>query len=307
MSAGRRRRRGDGHGLVRRAALVAGILAGAPLAACSSAPTAGAPPGSGGASGTGGAPVLSDAGASSGGAGGATIDAPAVDAPSADDVAPSADAPAAGGEAGADGHPSLPALVKILVLGSSNETDTCWRAFLWQKLRAAGVTSFDFVGRFTTGPDCGVPGYDKDVEAQPGTIITGFSANDFATRFKAHPPDIVLVHVGGADARNGVPIPKILSAYTLAVEQARLVNPNVIFFVAQHTPQVPPTGIAELNAAIPGWAQQISTAASPVSSVDLYSGIVPATDQSDGTHLNVAGSQKVAGWWLTALLPLLKP
>ncbi|MEA2696492.1 MAG: hypothetical protein QOI66_763, partial [Myxococcales bacterium] len=34
---------------------------------------------------------------------------------------------------------------------------------------------------------------------------------------------------------------------------------------------------------------------------------VPATDQSDGTHLNTAGSQKVADRWLAVLLPLLKP
>jgi lysophospholipase L1-like esterase len=41
--------------------------------------------------------------------------------------------------------------------------------------------------------------------------------------------------------------------------------------------------------------------------VDLFTGIVPATDQSDGTHLNDAGSQKVAGWFLEVLLPWFKP
>lgn len=201
----------------------------------------------------------------------------------------------------------LMGLVKIMVIGSSNETDTCWRAFLWQKLRAAGVTSFDLVGRMKVGPDCGVAGYDKDVEAQAGTIFTSFSANDFATKFKANPPQIVLVHVAGADARNGTPIPQILKAYSLAVDQARLVNPEVTFFVAQHTPQVPPTGIAELNAAIPGWAAGISTPQSYVAAVDLFSIIVPSADQSDGTHLNISGSQKVADAWMAKLLPLLKP
>jgi hypothetical protein len=277
--------------------------------ACSQAPGATAPPADGGGDGAA-----------------ATDQTTAPDSPGAHDDAPPATMDALGGNdqapalpetgsgkdadsTGTDGVGDRPlmGLVKILVLGSSNETDTCWRAFLWQKLRAAGVTNFDFVGRNNTGPDCGVPGYDKDVEAQSGTIITSFSANDFAVRFKANPPQIVLVHVGGADARDGVPIPKILSAYSLAVEQARAVNPQVIFFVAQHTPQVPPTGISELNAAIPGWAAQISTAASPVAAVDLFTGIVPATDQSDGTHLNAAGSQKVADRWLAVLLPLLKP
>jgi hypothetical protein len=86
-----------------------------------------------------------------------------------------------------------------------------------------------------------------------------------------------------------------------------MVNPKVMIFVAQHTPQTPNTGIVELNAALPGWAMQISTPESPVATVDLYTGIVPATDQSDGTHLNIAGSQKASGWWLNVLLPLFKP
>jgi len=211
-----------------------------------------------------------------------------------------------GGEAAA-GRPPFQGVAKILILGSSNETNTCWRAFLWQKLRAAGVMNFDFVGRFNTGPDCGVPGYDKDCEAQAGTIYTSLSANELATRFKTNPPDIVLVHIAGADARNGTPIPKILDEHTLMVQQARMVNPKVMIFVAQHTPQTPNTGIVELNAALPGWAMQISTPESPVATVDLYTGIVQATDQSDGTHLNIAGSQKAAGWWLNVLLPLFKP
>jgi acyl-CoA thioesterase-1 len=273
------------------------------LASCSASTGGGA----GGGSGAGPADA-----SSSGGAGGA-LDAqtPARDAP----ITEADSQPATAGDANvvevaaaADGPKGpLAGVVKIMVLGSSNETGTCWRAFLWQKLRAAGVMSFDFVGRTSVGPDCGVAGYDKDVEAAPGTIITGFSAADFAVRFKANPPQIVLVHVGGADARDGVPIPKILSAYSLAVQQARAVSPHVMFFVAQHTPQQPPTGIGELNAAIPGWAMQISTTDSPVSSVDLFTDIVPATDQSDGTHLNDAGSQKVADRWLAVLLPLFKP
>jgi acyl-CoA thioesterase-1 len=213
------------------------------------------------------------------------------------------------GAGGASGGPKFTGstVAKIMVLGSSNETRTCWRAFLWQKLRAAGVMNFDYVGRTVVGPDCGVMGYDKDVEAAPGTIITGFTASDFATRYKANPPDIVLVHVGGADAREGIAISKILGAYTLAVEQARLVNPHVAFLVGAHTPQQPMTGILELNAAIPIWAAKISTPDSPVGSVDLFTGIVSATDLSDGTHLNEAGSTKVADRFLAPLLPFFKP
>ena len=295
--------------------VAAAALACATLAACSSAAPPAAAEGGGGSGG-----AAADASASGGSGGARDAQAPAADtAPASADTTsgttPDSEAADAAGPdaAGADASDAsgglkdpLTGVVKIMVLGSSNETGTCWRAFLWQKLRAAGVMNFDFVGRTNVGPDCGVAGYDKDVEAMPGTIITGFSANDFALRFKAM-PRIVLVHVGGADARNGVAIPKILAAYSLAVEQARAVEPHVIFFVGEHTPQQPPTGIKELNAAIPGWAMQISTPDSPVFAVDLFTGIVPATDQSDGTHLNAAGSQKVSDWFLAVLLPLFKP
>jgi hypothetical protein len=308
---------------MRLSSVVAAVVMASTIAACSGASSETAPPPA--PEGTGGSRSMAADASSSGGAGGTRdLPEPAMDAATTvadtrpgptgqDDAAPRPDASSSGGaDAGADvmsAGPRIPpgTVAKIMVLGSSNETGTCWRAFLWQKLRAAGVMNFDFVGRTNVGPDCGVAGYDKDVEAAPGTIITGFSANDFAVRYKANPPDIVLVHVGGADARDGVPVAKILAAYSLAVEQARAVRPHVVFFVGQHTPQQPMTGILELNAAIPGWAMQISTPDSPVFSVDLFTGIVPATDLSDGTHLNATGSKKVADWFFAPLLPLFKP
>ena len=213
---------------------------------------------------------------------------------------------------GSDASP-LPAVVKIMVMGSSNETSTCWRAFLWQKLRAAGVTNFDFVGGQTDGPDCGVPGYDRDDESRPGTIVSDITAAQYASRFRAHPPDIVLVHFGGADILRGIPPARVIPGYTLMVMQGRAVNPRIRFLVAEHTPMTPsscprcPMTVPELNAAIVQWAQQITTTDAPVSSVDLFTGLNPATDTSDRVHLNNAGSQKVADIWVAALLPILKP
>jgi lysophospholipase L1-like esterase len=231
---------------------------------------------------------------------------PPVDAapePSPPDAAP-ADVGSRDGPAG---------VVKIMVLGSSNEVITCWRAFLWQKLRAAGVTAFDYVGSQTGGPDCGVPGYDKDSESRSGTVVTSISAATWTERFKAHPPDIVLMHIGGADLLQNIAPARVLEAYSLAVTQARAVNPQVRFLVAQHTPEESSgckncrQTVMELNASIVTWAMQIGTAASAVSPVDLYTGIDLATDTSDRVHLNDAGSQKVSDRWLAALLPLLKP
>jgi hypothetical protein len=204
-------------------------------------------------------------------------------------------------------------IAKIMILGSSNEAITCWRAFLWQKLRNGGITNFDFVGSQTVGPDCGVPGYDQDCEARSGTIITSISADTYHGWFAAHPPDIVLMHIGGADLLNNIPVDNVIKTYSVIVEQARIVSPKVIFLVAQHTPQEP-TGCADcranviaLNTAIVGWAMQVTTLASPVSPVDLFTGLDVVTDFSDRVHLNVSGSEKVSDRWLAALVPIFKP
>ena len=192
-----------------------------------------------------------------------------------------------------------------MVVGSSNELGTCWRAFLWRELHANDITNFAFVGEENTGPDCGVPGYDMHVQAQDGIIISNLPASTYAGWFKANPPDIILMHFGGADLLANMPIPPIIAAYSTALAQARLVNPNVILLIAQHTPEGKDT-VVTLNADIAVWAPQNSTPQSPVIAVDLYTGLLPS-DFSDGVHLNVAGSQIVADRWYAALKPFFLP
>jgi hypothetical protein len=261
-----------------------------------------------GSSGVGGASGAGGQGASAAGASGASTEMEAAaprESGSTEDSAPALDASreAAG----------FTGLARIMILGSSNEAITCWRAFLWQKLRNGGITNFDFVGSQTVGPDCGVVGYDQDCEARSGTIITSISADTYKSWFAAHPPDIVLMHIGGADLLNNIPADNVIKTYSVIVEQARTVSPKVIFLVAQHTPQEP-TGCADcranviaLNTAIVGWAMQVTKPESPVSPVDLFTGLDVVTDFSDRVHLNTSGSEKVSDRWLAALMPILKP
>jgi hypothetical protein len=242
----------------------------------------------------------------------AGLDTGVADAMAAADATSATDGGApASPEAGA--ADAATGVTKMMVMGSSNEVGTCWRAFLWKKLRAAGVTNFDFVGGQTDGPDCGVPGYDRDDESRNGTVVSEITAAQYASRFRANPPDIVLVHFGGADILRGIPPARVIPGYTLMVEQGRLVNPRIRFLVAEHTPMTPsscarcPVTVPELNAATVAWAKQITTAASPVASVDLFTGLDPATDTSDRVHLNMSGSQKVSDKWVEALLPIFRP
>jgi lysophospholipase L1-like esterase len=196
--------------------------------------------------------------------------------------------------------------VKMMVVGSSNEIGTCWRAFLWQDLHMAGITNFDFVGQQSGGPNCGITAWnDTELQAMSGIIITGLPESTYLGWFNANPPDVILMHFGGADILAAKPVDGVMKAYDTALAAARTVNPNVILLIAQHTPEGK-DDIITLNADIAKWAPLNSTAQSPVVAVDLYTGIT-AADESDGVHLNEQGSMKVALRWLAALEPFFKP
>jgi hypothetical protein len=256
----------------------------------------------------------SSAGSASSGIGSAS--STGVQSAGANAGAPTADGgtfgPADGSASPGDGGSSSPhfaGTANILVLGSSNELGSCWRAFLWQKLHAAGITNFHYVGGTKAGAACGVPGYETNLEAQGGWVIENISAAQWLTIFKNDQPDIVLEHNGGADLLQGHPYGNVIKAYTLAVQQARMVNPHVIYLAAQHTPQRPDNAdVMAMNAAMIPWSAGITTSDSPVQLVDLWTGIDMNTDMGgDGVHLNDMGSQKVADRWFAALQPILKP
>jgi hypothetical protein len=56
-----------------------------------------------------------------------------------------------------------------------------------------------------------VSGYDKNNESRNGTIVSQITAAQYASRFKANPFDIVLVHFGGADILRGIAPATVMS------------------------------------------------------------------------------------------------
>jgi hypothetical protein len=256
--------------------------------------------GSGSTSGTGGAAAgagtANTTGTMEAGAAGATgtnVDASADATPLADSASPTGIVPFTG-------------IAKIMVVGSSNELGTCWRAYLWQDLHNGGIFNFHFVGQQMGGPSCTVVGWnDTAVQAMSGIIITNIPASTYLGWFQANPPDIILMHFGGADILANMPVDGVMKAYATALGQARIVNPKVVLLIAQHTPEGKPA-IVTLDADIAAWAPTVSTAQSPVIAVDLYTGLLPS-DFSDGVHLNQAGSQIVADRWYAALKPFFQP
>jgi lysophospholipase L1-like esterase len=88
-------------------------------------------------------------------------------------------------------------------------------------------------------------------------------------------------------------------------------NPRMKVLVAQILPMTPSScpecaqRVVDLNAAIPAWAVGKSTAASPVTVVDQWTGFGTATDTGDGVHPNDSGNQKIAARWFPALTAAL--
>ncbi|RKN07903.1 SGNH/GDSL hydrolase family protein [Streptomyces radicis] len=201
--------------------------------------------------------------------------------------------------------------VRIMPLGDSiTGSPGCWRALLWQDLQAAGFTDVDFVG--SQAPQgCGFP-HDGEHEGHGGILATAMAAqNQLPPWLAAARPDVVLTHLGTNDVWSARTTQAVLDAFTVLVGQMRAQNPGVTVLVAQIIPMAAsacgpcPQRVVELNAAIPGWAADLSTAASPVTVVDQWTGFDTATDTYDGVHPNDAGIRKIADAWYPAVSAVL--
>jgi lysophospholipase L1-like esterase len=187
----------------------------------------------------------------------------------------------------------------------------CWRAVLWQRLQQAGLaSSVDFVG--TLPPQgCGFT-YDGENEGHGGFLATTIAEqNQLVGWLAATDPDVVMMHLGTNDVWNNRSPATILAAFTKLVGQMRAANPAMKVLVAQIIPMTPGNcaectqRVVDLNAAIPAWAAATSTAASPVTVVDQFTGFTTSTDTGDGVHPNAAGDQKIANRWYPALTAAL--
>lgn len=197
--------------------------------------------------------------------------------------------------------------VRVMTLGDSiTGSPGCWRALLWQRLQQNGYLNIDMVG--TLGPQgCSVR-YDGDNEGHSGALVTTVADQDQLVGWLAAThPDIVMMHFGTNDVWSNRSTEQILAAYTTLVGQMRTDNPAMKILVAQIIPVAPSSctecaqRTVDLDAAIPAWAASTSTAASPVTVVDQWTGWDPAADTSDGVHPNSSGIVKMANAWYAPL------
>jgi lysophospholipase L1-like esterase len=207
---------------------------------------------------------------------------------------------------------SAAAPVRIMPLGDSITAGPgCWRALLWDHLQRTGLTNIDFVGT-QQGGGCSVP-FDIDHEGHAGFAATGIAdQNQLPAWLAATSPDIVLMHLGTNDMWGGtISTDAILAAYSKLVDQMRANNPTMKIIVAQIIPMNPPScavcaqEVVALDNALPAWAAGKTTAQSPITVVDQWTGFNSATDSVDGVHPNDVGFQKMADRWYPAVAAAL--
>lgn len=207
--------------------------------------------------------------------------------------------------------PAQAAGIRIMPLGDSiTGSPGCWRALLWNRLQNTGHTNIDFVG--TLPPQgCGVP-YDGENEGHGGFLATNIAnQNQLPGWLAATTPDIVMMHFGTNDVWNNLSPDTILTAFGRLVDQMRVSKATMKVLVAKIIPMNPSNCAAcaqrviNFNNAIPGWASAKSTAQSPITVVDQWTGFSTATDTNDGVHPNAAGDQKMSDRWYPALVAAL--
>ncbi|NUT50978.1 MAG: cellulose-binding protein [Saccharothrix sp.] len=200
---------------------------------------------------------------------------------------------------------------RIMALGDSiTGSPGCWRALLDRDLRAAGHTDIDFVGTLP-GDGCGFA-YDSQNEGHGGALVTTVAdQNQLVGWLSATNPNVVLMHFGTNDVWSNRSTATILAAYGKLVDQMRANNATMKVLVAKIIPMAAsacaecPQRVVDLNAAIPGWAAAKSTAQSPVTVVDQWTGFNTTTDTYDGVHPNSSGDRKIADKWIPAVVSAL--
>ncbi|KAI4911281.1 uncharacterized protein J4E92_010337 [Alternaria infectoria] len=202
--------------------------------------------------------------------------------------------------------------VKIMALGDSiTGSPGCWRAYLWQNLQEAGIKNTDFVGSLA-GQGCGFP-YDGENEGHGGFLAVNIAnQNQLPGWLSSAKPDIVMMHLGTNDVWSNRSPQEITTAFSKLVDQMRASKPTMKILAAKIIPMNPSNcaecgqRVVALNTAIETWAATRTTANSPITVVDSWTGFDTKTMTGDGVHPNDAGNKKLAGTWFQPLADAIR-
>ena len=201
----------------------------------------------------------------------------------------------------------------------------CYKKYLLQYLTDNHYSKFQFVGEYSD--DCGgvvrhsaVSCSTAEQYTQPTFMMSNCSVG---TTFKglsglmtSQSPDLVMLQLGVNDVWGGKSVSAILASYTTLVQQARAANPAVVLAVARIQKIRPNCGAdatltnqaQALESAVPAWAQQLSTATSPIFTADLWTNSDWSMAETiDCVHPNDVGAKKMGMNWYNALKTILTP
>lgn len=195
--------------------------------------------------------------------------------------------------------------VRILFVGDSvtqgSSGDWTWRYRLWQRLQEAGV-NVDFVGPRQDLWDVRTlgfgamsyvdPEFDRDHAARSG-MQSASPDIPIADLVSTHQPDIVVRMLGINDLLHGRAPQAVADDTTTFVADARAVDPDLAFVVAEATQHWFP-GAEDFNEALVPIAAALTTASSPVTVATASAGYDEAQDTWDGSHPNARGEVKIA-------------
>lgn len=203
-------------------------------------------------------------------------------------------------------------------LGDSITEITCWRAYVWDQFAEVGlIDQVDFVGSMNNnvqGCTTQSPGFDVDHEGHSGWQAVDIANDHLEGWLQQSTPDVVQFMLGTNDVNNGRTTDAIIEAYTTMVNLMRASNPSMKIIVCPYAvkveealltnrwqvdlviPLVSNNGaIDAINARIPGWADGLSTAESPIYIADCSTNAGFTFEMlSDGIHPNDMGDQLIA-------------
>ena len=219
--------------------------------------------------------------------------------------------------------------INILTLGNSITNGTnrynSYRRDLWQLLHK-GNYNFDFIGSWSLhhmGGEVPNPDFDMDHDGHSGWTTHDIlnppgwdsARGDMKIWIQTYTPDIVLVELGTNDVFQCIPAKEAMNNISVIINILRNKNPHVKIFIAQ----IPPLGaqwadkklcgidtsysksVKIFNNNIAKLAAETNTLISSVVTVDLYTGVHPATDLYDDIHPNDRGERNMAESWFKAI------
>ncbi|AEO59370.1 carbohydrate esterase family 3 protein [Thermothelomyces thermophilus ATCC 42464] len=188
--------------------------------------------------------------------------------------------------------------LRIMPLGDSITEITCWRAFVWDQLAAAGLADqVQYVGSQNSNPQGCQPqtaNWDQHHEGHSGWLAIDIANNYLANWLRSTPADIVMFMLGTNDVVRGHTTDEIINAYTKMVEIMRAANPNTKIIVDLVIPLPFSNGpIQAINSRIPQWAAGLNSTESPIVVADCYQGFTSSMLR-DGVHPNLEGDRLIA-------------